>query len=190
MANDEQEDVEKSRKVERCYVNAGGEKSFRPWADTVAVSHKFKGGYELLMPLKELQDAQRVQGLAFGISQVVGNAYGGEKVEEDAIEKAEKRWETISGGKWASEREATGMRSSDILDAYVAAHAAAGNKISDEKRNEILAGLENGDVKSKDLLANEAIAAQYHEIKHKRALERYEKAKVKASTATAALPTL
>lgn len=188
MANGTEETATKPRKVDRLFVSKDGKRHNRVLPDTTTVIHKFlESGYELEMGLAKLADAQRVQGLAFGVSQVVGNAYGGIKTEEDAILAAEARWDTLTKGGWSIERQ-TGPQTSDVLEAYCAAMAAAGQPISDDKKAEIGAKLVSEELKSKDLLNNDKIAAAYHKIKHDRALARMQKFEAAAKSSTAALP--
>jgi hypothetical protein len=179
----------KPRRVERYFLTADGKRSERASADAVTVVHEWKSnGYKLEMNLADLSPDVIKMAALFGISQVVGNAYGGETDDEAAADKAESRWETLAGGRWATERE-TGERVGDIVEAFAKAFTDAGKTVTDEWKAQITQQLADGVLDRKEALKNPRIRAAFDAIKLRRAQERAAKSAAAAAEA-APLPDL
>ncbi len=162
----------KPRLVERTFIDTDGKVHSRAVGSATKVIHKWKEtGDELVMDLSKLSDDMKVCAIAFGISQVVGNAYGGETDASEAYDKGESRWETIVSGSWSTER-VTGPRTGDILEAYVQAYLSAGKPVTDEWKAKIAGMLESGEITIKGSLENTRIRAAFDAIKLKRAQDR------------------
>lgn len=171
----ESKSTAKSRNVENFYIAADGSRAARPQADVVAFGKKFlANGHEIVKKLHDFPEAILSQAAAFGLQQVIQNAYGAAADDDERIELAEARLETLEGGSWAADRQ-TGPRSSDLLDAWAAARAEAGATADDAWKDMARAKLESGEVTAKDLQANARIKAKLDAIKAARAVERAKK---------------
>lgn len=182
------EGSEKARKVNRYFTNAKGEQFARavPEADTVV--HEWReSGHKLVMSLGDLNDDILRCAALFGVSQVVGNAYGGEKDETDAIDKGTDRWDTLASGNWATER-ASGPKFGDIVAAYEQVYAAAGKPLTEEAKAAFVEKLNSGVLDPKAAAQNDKIKAAMDAIKIKRMQDRM--AKRQAAADTAELPAL
>lgn len=179
----------KPRLVDRTFITSKDDKpQSRASGDVVKVVHQWKGRDDLRleMDISELSDEMKIAAIAFGISQVVGNAYGGETDPDEAFEKGEARWDTIKSGNWATER-VVGDRTSDLVEAFAKAYADAGKTFTEEKRKDLQEKLDSGVLDPKELRANPRIKAALDAIKLKRAQERAQKSAAAAS-ASADLP--
>lgn len=179
----------KPRLVNRYFIDSTGEKHSRAIADAVKVVHEWKDREDLRleMDLTSLSAEQKICAIAFGISQVVGNAYGGETDPDEAFEKGQARWETIVGGNWATER-VIGDRTSDLVEAFAKAYQDAGKDFSDDKKRELQEKLDSGALDPKALRADPRIRAALDAIKAKRASERAAKSAEALKSSGADLP--
>lgn len=171
----------KARLVENFYLDSSGEKSSRPQPDVVTVGKTFLGSnYTETINLDQLSPESLRQAAAFGLQQVGQNAYGAAADENERIEMLQERWGTILEGRWSSERS-TGVRSSDVVEAYLQAKAErSGQPITDDDRDRVKAHLAGDENAVKALLENPLVAAKHAAIKAARAAER-------AQTAAAAV---
>lgn len=182
------EDPKKPRKVLRTFLDKDGKAAARATPEAVTVSHKWlSDGHDFKMNLADLKPEIVRCAALFGISQVVGNAYGGETDDSAAQEKAEQRWETLVGGSWATERE-TGPRIGDLVEAFAKARADAGKPVSEEWKEKAAAQIADGTLDSKELLKNGAIKAAFDAIKLQRAQERAKKSAEAAKATPQDLP--
>lgn len=167
----------KARVVENFYVDSEGNKSSRPQPDVVSVGKTFLGSnYTESINLADLSPESLRQAAAFGLQQVGQNAYGAAQDETERIEMLQERWGTILEGRWSSER-ATGVRSSDVVEAYLQAKAErSGNPTTDEERERVKAHLSGDEAAVKALLENPIVAAKHAAIKAARAAERAQNA--------------
>jgi hypothetical protein len=163
----------KARLVDNFYIDSEGNKASRPQPDVVAVSKVFKqSGYVETIRLSDLSPESLNQAAAFGLQQVGQNAYGAAGDEGERIEMLQERWGTILEGRWSSER-ATGVRSNDVVEAYLAAKAErSGQPTTDEDRARVKASLGDDAAAIKALLENPLVAAKHAAIKAQRAAER------------------
>jgi hypothetical protein len=167
----------KARNVDNFYVAADGSRASRPQPDVVAFGKKFLGnGHEIIKKLSDFPDAVLSQAAAFGLQQVVQNAYGAATDDDERVELAEARLETLEGGSWAADRQ-TGPRSSDLVDAWCQAREESGKAVNDVWRDAARQKLESGEVTAKDLQANPRIKAKLDAIKAQRAIERAKKSR-------------
>lgn len=186
VADAEVEGNEKARKVNRYFLDAAGKQYARAVPEAETVVHEWRdSGHKLVMPLKDLEDGILRCAALFGISQVVGNAYGGEKDEADAIDKGTDRWETLAGGNWATER-ASGPKFGDIIAAYAKVYADAGKAKSETEIAAFAEKLNSGVLDPKDAASQPKIKAAMDAIKIKRMQDRM--AKRQAEAADADLP--
>jgi hypothetical protein len=180
----------KPRQVDRFFVDKDGKSQPRAFPEAVKVIHSWKNREDLKleMDISKLSDEMKICAIAFGISQVVGNAYGGETDPDEAFDKGESRWETILGGKWATERE-SGPRTGDLVEAFAKAYADKGKKVTDEWKAQVAEQINSGAIDQKEALKNPLVRAAFDAIKLRRAQERAAKSS-EAAAATAELPSL
>jgi hypothetical protein len=181
VASDAANSSKKPRLVNRFFLDSEGKPHSRATPEGVSVVHEWKdGGYKLQMNLSDLSPEVIKCAALFGISQVVGNAYGGETDTQEAQEKAESRWNTLTDGRWATERE-SGPRTGDLVEAYAKAFADAGKPVTDEWKKSIAERLESGELDAKESQKNPRIKAAMDAIKLKRAQERAAKSAAAAA---------
>lgn len=180
----------KPRQVDRFFIDKDGKSQARAFPEAVKVIHSWKNrdDLKLEMDISKLSDEMKICAIAFGISQVVGNAYGGETDPDEAFDKGESRWETILGGKWATERE-SGPRTGDLVEAFAKAYEDKGKKVTDEWKSQVAEQINSGAIDQKEALKNPLVRAAFDAIKLRRAQERAKKSQ-EAAAATAELPSL
>lgn len=166
----------KPRRVDRYFLNSKGEKSSRATPDGVIVVHKWRdSNFELKMPLADLNEDVIRCCAQFGLSQVIGNAYGGKEDDNDAFEAAERRWETLTTGQWETDR-VIGPKPEDVVEAFAQVKAEDdGKPVSDAWRKAVLDKINAGELSTKGLLEKKKIKAKYEAIKLARAQERLKK---------------
>lgn len=164
--------TKKARNVENYYISKDGSKSPRPQPDVVGFGKKFLGnGIVLEKMLQDFPQPVLAQASAFGLQQVLQNAYGAATDDDERADMADARLETLLGGSWAADRQ-SGPRSSDLIDAWAAARAEGGKPVTDEWKDQQRQKLESGEVTAKDLQNNVRIKAKLDAIKAERAAER------------------
>lgn len=180
----------KPRQVDRFFVDKDGKSQPRAFPEAVKVIHSWKNrdDLKLEMDISQLSDEMKICAIAFGISQVVGNAYGGETDPDEAFDKGESRWETILGGKWATERE-SGPRTGDLVEAFAKAYEDKGKKVTEEWKAQVAEQINSGAIDQKEALKNPLVRAAFDAIKLRRAQERAAKS-LEAAKASAELPSI
>ena len=162
----------KARNVEIFYIDSKGARAARPQPDVVSFGKRFIGsGKELVQELRDFSQEVLAQAAAFGLQQVTQNAYGAATDDDERMELAEARLETLLSGSWSSERQ-SGPRSSDLVDAWAQARADGGKDVDEDWKAMARQKLESGEVTAKSLQDNPRIKAKLDAIKAERAIAR------------------
>lgn len=189
------DDGSRNKKSRRLFIQADGTKTPRAGLKTVGFSIEVLEDGEVLDTIEHLLSDFNTEVLnaaaAFGLVTSITNTFGSSKISSDeAVEAARARVETFLDGEWSADRQA-GVRTSDILEAFVAMRSAAGRSTSDERKADFVAQIKAGEIKVPDLLKSEPLLkAEYDAIKAKRAAERAAASKARASGASQAPSTL
>lgn len=180
----------KPRLVERYFLIPGDDKPYpRANPQATKVIHKWKETGDVLeMDLSKLTEEMKLCAIQFGISQVVGNAYGGETDASEAYDKGERRWETILSGQWGQER-VVGDRTGDLVEAFAKAYSDAGKTVTDEWKKGVQEKIDSGEIDATEVKKNPKIKAALDSIKLARAQERAKKSAAAAAD-SAELPSV
>lgn len=178
-------------KIKRFFYTQGGEKFPRPQGNSEFVAWEFFDGsksvHEIELDMRKVPGGLAPEGVprasaAFGYSTAAGNAAGGEKTLDGAIDAVQERVNTFLQGEWSEGRRA-GYSREDLVAAWVASCTSAGASISDEQRAAMLEALRSEKISQKDLLADEGVQAELDALKATRAAERAAKSRDKAAKA-------
>lgn len=158
-----------SKVCDKVYIDAEGKENRSATVDAVSLAFRFKNGSEVVVDFGKLPKEIIQAAAKHGVAQKIGDTYAGAETVDEAVERAEAMLESLMTGTWISGRQATGPRIGTLLDAIVAAKAAAGQEAD---RNAIEAKLKGDEALRKNALKNPAIKAEYDRIQAARAAER------------------
>jgi len=177
-----------STKIKRWFFREGGEPSPRPQGDAEFIAWEFFDGsrsvHKIVLDMRQISGGLAPEGVcraasAFGYSTAAGNAAGGEKTINGAIEAVQDRVTTFLEGEWSEGRSA-GPSRKDLVAAWVASCRNAGAKITLEQEAAMLEALKSEKISPKDLLADDGVQAELDAIKAQRAAERAAESRAKA----------
>ena len=84
------------------------------------------------------------QAIAWGAMTAVSNTAGSAKLSlDEKVEVAAARWSLIAEDKWVSEREGTGPRTSDLVEAALRFQVQAGQPMTEAQKAEFIKRIEN-----------------------------------------------
>ena len=166
--------------AKKLYRNAKGEEGSHAGEDTTGLFFKFSNGHVVNVEVEKLADSIKLAALFHGLSQKIGDTYAGADSVEEAIESAETVLERLYGGEWIKPREAAGPRPSLVLDAVVAALIAAGETVSDERKEKARETLKDPK-KRQDALKDARIKSHFDRLRR----ERMEKLEAESTAAAA-----
>jgi hypothetical protein len=179
-------------KIKRWFFTDGGERFPRPQGNSEFVAWEFfegsKSVHTIELDMRAVPGGLAPEGVprasaAFGYSTAAGNAAGGEKTLDGAIDAVQERVNIFLQGEWSEGRRA-GYSREDLVAAWVASCKAAGATITGEQQAAMLEALRSEKISQKDLLADEGVQAELDALKAQRAAERAAKSREKASAAS------
>lgn len=182
----------RERTTKRIFVNAEGEESARALPDTVGgrvifveTDYVVELDFTSISGYNSIPNGVLRQGFAFGVMTSVTNTVGSSKLSiDEKIEACEARWEAISKGTWQSEREGSGPRSNDYLEAAKRVQASSGKPWDETRTPLFLSKVSEDEGYTKTLLKNDAFRAHMDAIKLERAQARAAKSAIKAKDQT------
>ncbi len=160
------------RSVENLYKDKAGKLHARPPQDLTGIVKKFKDtGDTLDRDLSAFPEHILLSLAAFGLHQVLQNAYGAAKDTAEKIELAEGRLENLEAGNWSSDRQ-SGPGTSILIAAFIRAYETKNGKTPTDdwvaQKREQMAD----EAVAKEAQKRPAIAAALAAIKAERAQER------------------
>lgn len=177
---------ERSAKTQRLFYNAKGEESNRVQLDSTGFKVIYvPTGYVAEAKLEDFSDEVRNAGFLFGVVTNITNAIGSKKLtDEECVESIEARMETLTSGRWTSERD-TGPRTSDLIEAMKRLSDELNRPFDAEKLLAAFNDEENGPALRKKYMGNDKFKAHFDAIKLERAMKRREKSQEAAKAAPA-----
>jgi len=191
MADQPQPNGKRREIADRIFVGADGSREPTAQPNTIAGEFHFSNGHVIHVDFARFSDGVRACAMSFGAMTSIGNTMGSAKLSQnDQIEAAEARVETLYAGTWRSERQ-IGPRIGDVLEAMIEFRAEKGKPsdpswIVDVRRK--MEAEEPGWTARKILSDYPAVQAKVDAIRARRAAERAEKSREAAGTAPTADP--
>jgi hypothetical protein len=177
-------DMAKTQIAKRVYVNEDGTETRGARPTTKAARMEFSNGETLELPgVGDLPGAIQAACFWHGLTAKVGDRFASAKGDaEAAYDAAAAMVERLVAGEWVKEGEGAGPRITLLVEAIVAAKAAAGQ---DADEAAIAAKLKDNKELRDGALANPAIKAEYEKIRAARAAAKAKEAAKAAKDADA-----
>lgn len=176
----------RAEKTKRTFIDSDGNETPRANLKSVGGRIEFvKTGHTIDFAYEDLTTEVARAAALFGIMTSVTNTVGrADMSEQDMIEAAEARLDTIvKDGMWSAERQ-SGPANSDLIEAYARRNAKMGIAFTDQNRADVAAKLadeETGAAARQKLLSYDSVRIEFEAIKAERAAARLAKLKEKAA---------